>query len=256
MIYHFGNSPVFYKVQGSGPALLLIHGFLESSFIWERLLPELTEKFQVITLDLPGHGKSPALNEPLTMEQGAELVHRLLHSLAIERAQIMGHSMGGYISLAMLELFPEITNSIILLNSTTYADSEIRKKNRMKAIQLVGMNKASFTGLTIHSLFSENNQNVFSEEIDHLKRLASEFPSEGIINAIKGMMLRKDRTQVLKNFKGRKIIIAGDQDPVVPLTDSVAITQVTDSELFTLSGSHMSWLENQTEIVKILHFIE
>ena len=254
MYFTYQEKRIFYESHGTGPCIVLLHGFLESSYMWKEFLPEWTKRNRVLVLDFPGHGKSEVLAEIQGMELLAAVVNELLKYLGISEVSFLGHSMGGYVALAFLEAYPEKVSKIVLLNSTTESDSEERKENRNRAVEIIQRDKEVFVSMGISNLFSEDSRSKFSSEINHLKETAKQFPSEGIIALAKGMRDRKDRTQVLARFSGIKLFVCGAQDPIVPLKVSETVSKRTSSELIILQGSHMSWLENPIEIVKILHF--
>lgn len=256
MIYHFNKTPIFYSITGSGPALLLIHGFLESSTIWKELIPPLKKKYTLLSVDLPGHGKSGNLSEIHTMELMAEVLHELLTHLNIPKSSFVGHSMGGYVALAFAERYPEVVDSLVLLNSTSFGDSLERKENRDRALHLIQSEKNLFIGMAITNLFSEETRLLYPSEIEALKKEAYSFSTEGIMANIRGMRDRADRTIVLKNFIGGKWVVAGTQDPIIPYSHLKQLASVTQTPLKTVEGSHMSWLENKEEIVKFLLFID
>lgn len=164
--------------------------------------------------------------------------------------------MGGYVALAYAEYHPERLSHLILLNSTAAEDSTERKENRNRALELIKKEKRGFISSAIPQLFSNDSRGQYSEEIQLLIEEAREFPSQGIAANIRGMRDRKDRTVVLKRFKGPKILICGEKDPVIPLEHSKSLAITAETPIKILSGSHMSWLENTMEIVKIVHFIE
>lgn len=168
----------------------------------------------------------------------------------------MGHSMGGYVALAYIELYPSEISQIILLNSTTVADSATRLENRRRALQLIPKNPESFIAMAIRNLFAPSNRQKFETQIDLLKDEALTFPLEGILAAVRGMMQRPDRSNILKNFKGTKLIITATDDPIVPISEIKEVAIFTNSELKKVPGGHMSLTENYAEILKIVHFIE
>lgn len=249
MIYHYNGVPIFYQHTGNGPDVVLIHGFLERSVIWFRWLPELTKNHKVLTLDLPGHGKSGCLSDTHTMEQMADVVYSLFQHLSITSATVVGHSMGGYVSLALAERHGSLIKRLVLLNTTTRADNEERRANRERALAVISENKRLFINTAIDHLFTENAKLNFASEISTLKEQARGFPVAGIAAAIRGMMDRKDRTEVLKNFRRKKDILCGDKDPIVPLAESKEIAAITNSDLRILKGGHMSWLENISDLL-------
>jgi len=256
MIAHYNNSNIFYEVYGKGKPIVLLHGFLESSSMWDTLLPLLTQKNKVVCIDLPGHGKSDAIAEVHTMELMAEVVYSILDSLEVKQARFIGHSMGGYVSLAFSELYPGIITSLVLLNSTTESDSEERKKNRDRAIRLIKKDANLFITLAIHNLFNENTKHLYAHEIKELKEEAYLFPVDGIIATIRGMRDRKDRTNVLQNFNGLKYFVYGNEDNMIPEKVSIQVAKNTNSELHSINSGHMSVYENREEMIKLLHFIE
>ena len=251
MIYHYNKTPIFYNIAGEGPVLVLLHGFLESSNMWSKLVPTLSKNRKILTIDLPGHGKSECIAPIHSMEDMANVVYALLNHLQIEKASIMGHSMGGYVALALLEAHEHILEEFTLLNSTTRADTCEQKRNRDRGARIVSENKKAFIGNIINLLFVQSSHQQYTSEIATLKKEAMNFPIEGILAAIQGMKNRPDRTKVLKNFNRNKIIICGDDDPVVPFSISKEISKVTDSKLITLLGGHMSWIENTEELLKL-----
>ncbi len=256
MIFHHNNAVIYYNVQGSGPAILLLHGFLESSTMWSQIAPEFYDRRTIITLDFPGHGKSSVVSEEHTMELFAEITRALLLHLDIKKYTVVGHSMGGYVAMAMAELFPEQIEKLVLLNSTPAEDAPERKLNRERALQLVPKAKDAFVSMAISNLFAENARILFQSEIEHLKTEALKIPVQGIIAAIKGMKNRKDRTATLKDFQKPKFMICGIEDPILPLQECRIITEHSNTRLFELKGGHMSHIENLDETVKIVHFIE
>lgn len=256
MITNFNNTPIQYKIIGNGPALVLLHGFLLSPTIWTKIIPKLAKKNKVIILDLPGHGKSGTITEVHTMELMAEVVNHILKELSVEKANFIGHSMGGYISLAFAEIYPDKINTLVLLNSSSEADSKERKINRTRAIKVIKTHKEAFINMGIAALFKEEKQEEFQYLIEKFSTEAFQFPVEGIIAAIKGMRDRKDRTSVLKNFKGKKYMISGIEDPIIPIFNSEKVALETNTKLHKVNSGHMSINENIDEIINFLHFIE
>src|SRR5690606_4982303 len=127
--------------KGTGNPLVLLHGFLESSKIWEPFIPGLSVKRQVICIDLPGHGRSGLLGEVHSMELMADVVKAVLDHLEINSATLLGHSMGGYVSLAFCEKFPNSAAGVVLMNSTPQEDSAEKKLNRDRSVSVVKRNK-------------------------------------------------------------------------------------------------------------------
>lgn len=256
MTFTFKNTPIYYSITGSGPAMVLLHGFLESSTMWEHYLGSLSEKHTVITVDFPGHGQSGVISEIHSMNLMAKMVHALLQELKIDSATFVGHSMGGYVALAFTELYEQRVEKLLLINSTSVADSEERKQNRRRALKVLDNNSEAFISMAITNLFPEKSRELYSERIESLKKQALQFPVEGIQAAIRGMIDRKDRTDVLANFNKEKILVSGIEDPIMSISEAESISEKTNTTLIKLNSGHMSWIENEREIDKIMHFIE
>lgn len=256
MFIKYRNSQIHTKTYGKGNPIVLLHGFLLSPSIWEGLIPILVKKNQVIVIDLPGHGLSECVSEIHSMELMAEVVFFVLEELNIEKASFIGHSMGGYTSLAFAEKYPSKIETLVLLNSSSDSDSPDRRKNRDRAINVIQTHKEVFIKMAIALLFPENKHEKYQHLIDKFSEEAFLFPTKGIIAAIKGMKIREDRSSILKNFKGKKYMISGIEDPIIPFSSSEKIALQTNTKLYKVKSGHMSVNENNNEIVKIMHFID
>jgi pimeloyl-ACP methyl ester carboxylesterase len=256
MITHYNQIPIHYTIKGKGPCIVLLHGFLLSSSIWDELAPKLSKKNKVIIIDLPGHGKSGCLAETHTMELIAEVVNFILEENNIDQASFIGHSMGGYISLAFTEKYGSKVHTLVLLNSSTEEDSPEKKINRDSAIKIIKYNQEIFVKMAILALFPAEKQREFQHYIDKFTEEAIGFKVEGINAAIKGMKNRKDRTSVLTSFKGNKFIISGIKDPIIPFSNSKKTATKSHTKLLKVNSGHMSINENINEIVKIMHLID
>ena len=128
LYFQFREKNLHYKKEGTGEALVLIHGFLENLSMWDEIAVELSKTRQVIRVDLPGFGKSDCIEDIHSMELFAECTQQLLLELNIDKYTLIGHSMGGYVGLELLKICPEKINHLILFHSTAKADSKHKKK--------------------------------------------------------------------------------------------------------------------------------
>jgi len=248
----FKNTKISYSDTGKGTAIVLLHGFLENKNMWDFYIPEFAKKNRVITVDLLGHGKSECLGYVHTMEDHADVVHAILSELRIRKVVFVGHSMGGYIALAFAELYPDTIKGIVLLNSTARADSEGRKANRDRAIKAVKQSFLNFVSLSIANLFSESNRDRLSSAIEKVKKEALKTPLQGIVASLEGMKTRKDREVLLHLTPYPKLMILGEKDPVLPYEETIEQIENTKVALVTFPDGHMSYIENQSELLKIL----
>lgn len=256
MILQYRDTPIFYNAKGIGNPLVLLHGFLESSKIWDPFVEELSKTRQVVCIDLPGHGLSGNFNDVHTMEFMADTVHQVLLHLNIEQASFIGHSMGGYVSLAFYEKFPTMSQALVLLNSTPEADSEEKKVNRERSISLIKRNKKAFISMAISNLLTEENNLKFEEEVQTIKNEALKFSEKGIIAALSGMKIRTDKQHILSGINNLKTIIAGEQDPIMDYQRIKQVALNCNTDFISFQGGHLSFIENKKELTKFMYFVD
>lgn len=251
MVIKFQNKQVHYTDTGRGETLVLLHGFLESKEIWSEFIPEFSKYGRIITIDLPGHGKSECISEVHTMELMAQVVHEVLKELKVEKANFIGHSMGGYVALAFLEVHPEMAHELMLLNSTPDEDTEEKRNNRDRAVEVVNRNKKAYVSMAISNLLTPENEKIFSKEVEELKKRAFNFPTKGITAALKGMKIRTNRIEVLKKHPWPKIIVSGAEDSLIDLMTIRSLAKECETSHIVLPGGHLSYLECRNDFLKL-----
>ncbi|GAA3595431.1 alpha/beta hydrolase [Flavivirga amylovorans] len=248
---------VFYTDHGKGNAVVLLHGFLENTTMWNPFIPALSKKNRIICIDLLGHGKTECLGYIHTMELMAEIVQVVLKHLKIRRSTFIGHSMGGYVALAFAEKNPDALKGLCLMNSTASADTPEKRKNRDRAIIAVKQNHKTFIRMAISNLFRPKNRVIFSEEIKYLKKEALKTPLQGIIASLEGMKIRDDREALLHFTPFKKMLIISKKDPILDYNALISQTKNTHVEVVEFPDGHMSHIENESEFLHtIMHFIE
>ena len=256
-VLNYKNTAVHYFDIGKGAAVVLLHGFLENQSMWNDFIPELSKRNRVVTIDLLGHGATECLGYVHTMEDQADMVQAILAELKIRKAVFVGHSMGGYIALAFAELFPEYMKGLVLMNSTSRADSDERKTNRERAIKAVKKDYTSFVRLSIANLFSEENRTKLVDEVEKVKLEALKTPLQGIIAALEGMKMRKDREVLLHVTTFPKMLILGKRDGVLNYEENTNQIENTDVQLLPFPDGHMSHIENNVgTLTAIIDFIK
>jgi len=208
----FRGAKIFFNDTGRGRAIVFIHGFLGSKEIWKDLADELAKKYRVICIDLPGHGKSSNIGYIHSMELMAKAVKAVLNHLKLKKYILIGHSMGGYVSLAFAELYPDNLKGICLFHSTSFADSEEKKSDRRRAISLVKSNARVYTKNTISNLFAPSNQINLKNELNFAQKIALRTNKRGVINALEGMKERANRDVILHFSNFPIMMIMGKQD--------------------------------------------
>ncbi|MCF6298088.1 MAG: alpha/beta hydrolase [Flavobacteriaceae bacterium] len=251
-LINYKNTDIHYKVQGKGNAIVLLHGFLENSSMWNKIIPHLAKKNRVICIDLLGHGKSGNLGYIHTMKEQAQMVKAVLNHLRLRKYILIGHSMGGYIALAFAELYPQHIKGLCLMNSTALPDTKEKKINRDRAIVTVKKNHKTFIRLAIPNLFSEENKTKFAVKIKQITQEALLTSQQGIIAALEGMKIRKDHTKLYKISKFSIQMIIGKKDPVLDYSSLILQIQTTKVKVVEFPDGHMSHFENKDALIVAL----
>jgi pimeloyl-ACP methyl ester carboxylesterase len=248
-----------YISYGSGNVIVLLHGYLESKEIWENFARRLSEKFRVICVDLPGHGSSGTYGEVHTMEFMASTLKALMEDLKIEKFFLTGHSLGGYVALAFLELFPDLLTGYCLFHSQPFADQQAAIEKRKREIDLVKAGKKNlFYPDNVERMYATPNIGKFSESLKRSKEIASVIPSEGIVAILNGMIARPSRSEIVEEGKVPLLWILGSMDNYIGTDITGKIKLPPNAEVIVLHNSgHMGFIEEEEESLKVLgKFIE
>jgi len=232
MIKHFkyNQSTIFYRVEGKGKTVVLLHGFGEDSNIFNQQINFLKNYCQLIIPNLPGSGNSEILNEEngdITIDDYATCIYALLKQENIQSCIMLGHSMGGYITLSFTEMFPQYLKGFGLVHSTAFADSEEKKQNRLRGIEMMEeYGGYAFLKTTIPNLFSQNFKKNHPEKIAMLIEEGKKFSTKALQQYYKAMMNRADKTSVLKNTLLPVLFIIGTEDVAAPVKDVLQQSQL------------------------------
>jgi pimeloyl-ACP methyl ester carboxylesterase len=250
------NKKLFYRVQGEGPLVMLLHGFAEDSTIWDRQYEALT-RFKLVVPDLPGSGRSDMIDD-MSLEGQAEAVFHIMQAeneVGASKATVIGHSMGGYIALALAERHPEALKSIGLFHSTAYADSEEKKQIRQKGIEFIRKHGGfEFLKTTTPNLYSpvtkEENPAMIEEQIS----TQHNFYESALVSYYTAMIARPDRTKILKESGLPVLFVLGRYDNAMPMADGLKQSHLPDiSYIHILERSgHMGMREEAEQANQIL----
>lgn len=249
---YFASNGLCYTDKGHGPCLIFLHGFLETSSIWDYYSNYFCKNYRTICIDLPGHGKSKFTHSFESMEDIADGIYEVLTNLKIAKATIIGHSMGGYVGLSFARLYPEVVSKLILVNSTTYADSLLKQEQRDRTIQLIKRHKDTFIQLAIKNQFSSQDNILFQERINDLLTKAKTSSENDIITCLKALKNRPDSQDLLYKTNLNIIFILGKKDTIVDY--QMTYQQIPDPQrqLISLESGHMPYIESEEELVQAL----
>jgi pimeloyl-ACP methyl ester carboxylesterase len=255
MFFSFREGRIHYSDSGKGGIIVLLHGYLESSEVWNGFSEKLASAFRVITVDLPGCGLSDVYGEVHSMEFIAMAVKELIAYLNLKKVFLTGHSLGGYVTLAFLELFPESLSGYCLFHSQPFPDSPAALEKRKREIAIVKMGKKNLMYPdNVIRMFAESNLEKFSVALQRSKDIASRIPGEGIIAVLNGMMIRPSRMNFMEEGKVPCLWILGSMDNYIPC--EIIQKQVklpSNARVVVLKNSgHMGFVEEEDLSVKIV----
>jgi 3-oxoadipate enol-lactonase len=254
---------IVYDDVGSGPSVVLLHGYPFNRSMWGEQVEELKQHHRVIVPDLRGHGESAVTSGPATMQSMAGDIASLLETLNITRATIAGLSMGGYVALAFYRLFPLRVRSLVLADTRAQADTEEGKQNREQQAE-----KASRDGMEgiadalLPKLLAPETVTRHPEIVKRLRKMMVETDPDGAAAALRGMAQRQDQTAFLSRIIAPALILVGKEDSITPVADAELMhREIGGSRLQVIEGAgHISNLEKpeefNKELVKFLRDVE
>ncbi|MCH5598496.1 alpha/beta fold hydrolase [Niabella ginsengisoli] len=245
---------ISYITAGDGKAVVLLHGFGVDSTAWSEQIEYLKDHYFIIAPDLPGIGVSELTND-VSMEGVANLIKEIIENEEVEQAAVIGHSMGGYATLAFAEKYPELLTGIGLFHSTAGADNDEKKSTRKKGIEFTQKHGANaFLETTAPKMFAETtkkeNETLYNRFMGNLPEMSK----EAVIDYYEAMMARTDRTDVLKNAKVPVLFIYGEQDEIIPLDKTIeqaSFPSISTIHILKNSG-HLGMIEEPAEANKAI----
>ncbi len=255
---NFKGTKIAYQVQGKGQTLVLLHGLCEDSTIWDEFIKNLSD-YRIIRPDLSGFGESELLPEH-SIELMADSIKAILDDLKITDCVMVGHSLGGYVTMIFAKKYPSVLTGLGLFHSHPFADSEDKKEERRKSIEFIKRNgHVIYVKQLVPKLFAELFATSNEFLINGLIHKAARYSPLTIIGAQEAMLNRLDCSDVLKNLECPALLIIGKQDKTVPYSISLEMLPLaTTSEILILPKvAHMGIFTARDRIVKTLkHFME
>jgi pimeloyl-ACP methyl ester carboxylesterase len=245
-----------YKVQGSSEKVVfLLHGYLESLEIWDGFADQLAEDYKVIRMDIPGHGNSDVLGDEHDMDLLAYAAKHVLDEEEVKSCTMIGHSLGGYVTLAFLANYPEKVDAFSLFHSHPFADSQQVKENRQREINLVEQGREKvIINTNIPKAFANDNLEQFKDEVEWARQIAVNTPGKGIIANLKAMMNRPDRSELVKNTDKPFLLIAGLKDNYISYEQVIPRIHLPEKGvLVTLENSgHIGFVEEKENALHVV----
>lgn len=245
-----------YINQGSGIPLLLLHGFCERKEIWNHCISALSKEARVIAIDMPGFGGNLAISGDISIDSVAEEISDFLKEMDIPEAVMVGHSLGGYVTLALAERYPQLCKGLCLFHSTAKADSEEKKTNRDKAALFLEKNGTEpFAQNFVPSLFAPVNHQKLALQIATVKQMVVQTHDKTAVAYTEAMRDRPERLHVLRKAEFPCMFIAGKEDQAVPYDDLQQQSKLPtgSSEFVSLENcGHMGMYEQEKKSLDAL----
>jgi pimeloyl-ACP methyl ester carboxylesterase len=246
---------IFYRVFGEGKKVMLIHGFPETGHVWRHQVEGLQSRFQLILPDMPGSGHSEIIDD-MTMEGMAEIAKAIIENESgTDPIPVIGHSMGGYIALALAEKYPDHLSGLGLFHSTAYADSEEKKATRRKSIGFIREHgTAEFLKTSVPNMFSPLTKAENQSLIDNFLQESNNFSPDSLVSYYEAMMKRPDRTSVLQKARFPVLFVMGENDAVIPLSDGLKLCSLPEKSYIHIlrKSGHMGMWEEPAHTNEIL----
>lgn len=255
MYYTIHGRKIWVNDTGKGFPVIFIHGYLLSSEVWDSFTRRLNPEFRIITIDLPGHGHSEVYSETHSMELMADIVRELLDILKIQKVFIAGHSLGGYVTLALLELYPQYLSGYCLFHSHPLADTpEVTEKRKKDISTVMEGKKDMMIPDNIEKMFASVNLERFGDQVMRLKKVASNIPGNGIISLLNGMIKRPSRAGVMEEGRVPCLWILGKMDNYIAygaVKEKVRLPE--NARIVTLENSgHLGFIEEEEYTAEVV----
>ncbi|HZG24885.1 MAG TPA: alpha/beta hydrolase [Chitinophagaceae bacterium] len=245
---------LYYRVTGEGTPVVFVHGLAEDGEVWQEQVRFLENRYRLIVPDLPGSGRSESMDD-LSMEALAASVRAILEAENIKEAIMIGHSMGGYVTLAFAEKYHGSLRAFGLFHSSAFADSDEKKASRKKNIEFIKTHGThEYLKQSFAVLFSEESKKSQPGILEKLTQQYKDFNPASLSAYNEAMMQRPERTAILETFVNPVLFIIGKHDTAIPFEDSLKqchLPALSYIHIFDKSG-HMAMFEETQKVNEVL----
>jgi 3-oxoadipate enol-lactonase len=248
------GAKIVYEVRGSGPPLVLLHPFPTNRHFWDSFSPALEQRYRLIIPDLRGHGES-GLGQGASMATHAEDVLQICREVGIDRAGLIGVSIGGYILFEFWRRYSERVALLVLSNTRAPADSDEARANRLKAADDVEKNgTASFLDGMVPKLIGESTRRNRPDIVNRARAMMDAMTREGLAATLRCIAARPDSVATLPGIKVPALIVRGQEDTLIPAANAELMhNKISGSGLYAMAqAGHYSPMEKPQEFLQIL----
>lgn len=245
----------------SRETLVLLHGYLETMYVFNEFVEKLKEKYRVIAIDLPGHGLSDSAPANVrgirinSLEFGAGVVCGVMDKCKVDKATVAGHSMGGYIALQCVKSYPQRFSKLVLLNSHPYPDAPEKAADRQREMTLVEAQKLELLAeASIPKMYYEANLKRLDEKVRETIELCETHDPQGIVASLRGLASRPGMESVMKEAVVPIMLVYGDHDNFISLEKIEQIKKEFPAITYSLipQTGHNSFIEEPDKVVEAI----
>ncbi|HEX6051011.1 MAG TPA: alpha/beta fold hydrolase [Gemmatimonadaceae bacterium] len=245
---------IAYDDVGTGIPVAFVHGFPHNRSLWAPQVSGLLDRARCIAPDLRGFGDS-SRNGPFSMDQYADDVATLLRTLGVERAVVVGLSMGGYIAFALWRRHRALVRGLVLADTRAGADSDEGREKRRSLIEVARTRgSGAVADAQITGMIGKTTREKRPGMIDEVHRMLESAPVEGIVGALEAMMGRPDSTPTLATIDVPTLVVVGSEDVLTPPSDAEMLRrEIRNSHLEVIEhAGHVSNFERPAAFNHVL----
>lgn len=255
MLIRANGINIDYRDSGAGLPVIFIHAFPLNQTMWDDQVVALQSSCRVITLDLRGFGQSDAPRATYSMDQMAADVRELMSALEIDRAVLVGLSMGGYIALAFCRNYPNAVRALVLADTRAGADTREARERRLKSAEKAEQEGShAIADDMIPLLLGKTSQERRSSVVQRVRSMIEANSPNGIASAQRGMAQRRDSTDVLSEITCPALVVVGSEDMLTPIEGAESLARgIRDARLRVIEGAgHLASLESPEQFNSVL----
>lgn len=249
-----GNTQWHYEEAGSGPAIVLVHGFPLDHRIWLDQIAQLSSRFRVIAPDLKGFGRSTS-SEAFTMDSMADDLAAFIAAVHAAPSVVAGLSMGGYVAFSLALRHPQILKGLAIVCSKAEADTQAGKEGRQKMAELAQTKGAKpVADQMMPKMFCENTYRNRPELVEELRQIMEACPPTTIANACFAMRERADRVPDLPKLTMPVMFVLGEKDSIIPAEMGKAMASACKQGALKLipGAGHLATMEEPAAVSQVL----
>lgn len=249
------DAEIFYDVSGSGSPVILLHPFPVHHEFWLPAAKFLAGRYRLIMPDLRGHGESGLGQGPATMQKHAADIARVMDAAAVDRAPLVGVSIGGYAIFEFWRKFRNRVTALVLCNTKAAADNSEARAGRLQAADdvLQRGTEPFFDGM-LQKLLAESTRRSRPDLVEGALRMMRKMAAEDVAGVQRGMAERPDSTATLKTINVPALIVTGDEDKMTGVPEAEVLKQgIAGSQMKVIAkAGHYSCWEQPEEAGRIL----